>query len=109
MLDKQYRLPAAVRLKSPKSFATQTFFLKVSKNGLSVSRFGFVVRKTIDKRATARNRIRRVFRACLEEILPEIPSGYDFLFLLKGSILEMKREELYNGLHTFLKEKHLLQ
>ena len=108
MLQKQYRLPAAVRLISPISFSTQTFFLKVKKNNLSFSRFGFVVRKAVDKRATVRNRIRRLFRSCIEEMLPEIASGQDMLFLLKAQVLEMKREDLYNELHDFLKEKNLL-
>lgn len=31
------------------------------------------------------------------------------LFFLKGRVLEMNREELYNELHAFLKEKQLLQ
>lgn len=109
MLDKQYRLPAAVRINSPQSFATQTFFLKVGRNDLAFSRFGFVVRKSVDKRATARNRIKRVFRSCIEEMLPEIKHGHDMLFFLKGRVLEMNREELYNELHAFLKEKQLLQ
>lgn len=109
MLQKQYRLPGAVRLKSPSSFTSPTFFLKVSKNDLEYSRFGFVVRKTVDKRATVRNRIRRVFRSCIEDMQPEIKIGYDILFLLKNQILEMKREALYNELHAFLKEKQLLQ
>src|SRR5688572_23529732 len=109
MLQKQYRLPAAVRLQSPKSFATQPFFLKVSKNELTMSRFGFVVRKQVDKRATARNRIRRVFRSCIEDMLAEISPGYDMLFFVKSQVLEMKREDLYNELHVFLKDKKLLQ
>src|SRR6185369_16079111 len=107
MLQKQYRLPAAVRLKSPSSFTTQTFFLKVSKNDQSVSRFGFVVRKTVDKRATVRNRIRRVFRSFIEDMQQELAPGYDMLFFPKALILEMKREALYNELHEFLKEKQL--
>lgn len=109
MLQQQYRLPGSTRLISPVSFSTQTFFLKAAKNGLTHSRFGFVVRKTVDKRATARNRIRRLFRSCIEELLPEVKQGYDMLFLLKGRILEMKREELYNELYVFLKEKNFLQ
>ena len=109
MLQKQYRLPGAIRLKSPTSFTTPTFFLKVSKNDLEYSRFGFVVRKTVDKRATVRNRIRRVFRSCIEEMQQEVKVGYDMLFLLKNVILEKKREALYNELHEFLKEKQFLQ
>lgn len=109
MLQKQYRLPAAVRLRTPSSFTLPLCFIKVANNGLSCSRFGFVVRKTVAKRATVRNRIRRVFRSCIEEMVPEIKTGYDMLFFLKGQILEKKREDLYNELHAFLKEKNLLQ
>ena len=109
MLPKQYRLPATARLKHPASFTTPLFFLKVAPNGLSSSRFGFVVRKTVAKRATARNRIRRVFRSCIEESLTEIREGQDMLFILNASVLEKKREELYNTLYSFLREKHLFK
>ena len=109
MLQQHHRLPGAIRLISPRSFNTTLFFLKVGKNDIQQSRFGFVVRKTVDKRATTRNRVRRVFRSCVEEMLEEIKPGYDMLFLLKGHILEMKREELYNELHAFFKEQQFLQ
>ena len=109
MLQKQYRLPAATRLKNPRSFNTPAFFLKVSPNDLEISRFGFVVRKAVDKRATARNRIKRVLRSCIEEMLDEFLPGQDLLFMLKGSILEMKRQDLYNEVHTLFKEKQLLK
>ena len=109
MLQKQYRLPGAVRLISPSSFTLPTFFVKISKNDLEYSRFGFVVRKTVDKRATVRNRARRVFRSCIEEMQTEIKPGLDFLFVLKTQVLEKQREALYNELHEFLKGKQLLQ
>ena len=80
MLPKQHRLPATVRLQKPCSFSTNTFFLKTGDNNLGVSRFSFIVKKTTDKRATARNRIRRVFRSCIEQDLINIVSGKDFLF-----------------------------
>ena len=109
MLQKQYRLPGAVRLTSTSSFRSSIFLLKVSSNGLKHSRFGFIVRKTVDKRATVRNRIRRVFRSVIEEMQQTIKPGYDMLFFLTGQLLEMKREALYNELHEFLKEKNYLQ
>lgn len=108
MLQQQHRLPGTVRLKSPISFSSPSFFLKVAENNLSQNRFGFLVRKTDEKRATDRNRIRRVFRSCIEEMLPEIQPGRDMLFILKRQILEMKREDLYNELHAFFKQKNLL-
>jgi len=108
MLPKQYRLPANVRLKNPSSLSTPNFLLKVSKNDSPSSRFGFVVRKAVDKRATVRNRIRRLFRSCIEEMREEIHPGSDMLFLLRIGILEKQREALYNELHSFLQDKKLL-
>lgn len=109
MLQKQYRLPGAVRLISPSSYTSPTFFVKISKNELGYSRFGFVVRKTVDKRATVRNRVKRVFRSCIEEMQPDIKTGFDILFLLKNRALEIRRVDMYNELQLFLKEKQLLQ
>jgi ribonuclease P protein component len=108
MLHKQYRLPATTRLGNATTFTTHLFILKVKKNDLTHNRFGFVVRKTVDKRATERNRIRRVFRSCIEEMLPQFSLGHDMLFLLKRPILEMERDALYNEVHSFFREKHLL-
>jgi ribonuclease P protein component len=109
MLEKKYRLPATLRLANGSSYTTPLFFLKTSSNGLTYSRFGFVIRKTVDKRATVRNRIRRVFRSCIEEMREELKEGVDMLFLLKSPVLEMEREALYNTLYSFLKEKGLVK
>ena len=109
MLQKQYRLPAATRLRNSLSFISPLFSLRVSNNNLEYSRYGFLVKKTVDKRATVRNRIRRLFRSCIEEMLGEIKAGQDMLFILNNKIVEMKREDLYNEVHSFFKEKHLLQ
>jgi ribonuclease P protein component len=109
MLDKIYRLPSSVKLFHAQSFSSALFFLKVTSNQQAVSRFGFVVSKKIDPRATARNRIRRVFRSCIEELVPQIKPGFDMLFLLKQPILEIEREKLYNEVHKFFLEKHFLR
>jgi ribonuclease P protein component len=108
MLPKQYRLPAATRLRNSLSFSTPFFTLRVSPNEFPYSRFGFVVRKAVDKRATKRNHIRRLFRSCIEEMREEIKGGQDLLFILNGKIVEMRREDLYNEVHSFFKEKQLL-
>ncbi len=109
MLQKQYRLPAATRLRNSLSFTSPFFLLRVGNNMLTYNRYGFVVKKAVDKRATVRNRIRRLLRSCIEEMFDEIKPGQDMLFMLNGKIVEMKREDLYNEVHSFFKEKHLLQ
>lgn len=109
MLAKEFRLPASIRLSQASTTSLPLFLCKYKPNGLPNSRFGFVVRKTVDKRATERNRVRRVFRSIIEELLPELQSGYDVLFVLNRPLLEMTREELYNTLYGFLKEKRLIR
>jgi ribonuclease P protein component len=109
MLVKQYRLPASQRLKNARFYKTPDFTVRVSENRLPHSRFGFIVRKNIDKRATVRNRARRVFRSCIEEMLIELKRGYDMLFSLEKGIIGKEREEVFTELKKFLGEKALLQ
>lgn len=82
MLKKENRLPAQ-GLRAKKVFTTDDFTLKISENNLDRKRFGFVVSKKIDKRAIGRNKIKRIYRACIEKDLKEIKPGYDFLFIIR--------------------------
>lgn len=108
MLQKNHRLPASTRLDHPITYTTSLFVVKVASNTHSLPRFGFVISKAVDKRSTTRNRIRRVFRSCIEEMLPNMKEGKDMLFFLKRPLLEKTREDLYNELHSFFKEKQLV-
>jgi ribonuclease P protein component len=108
MLAKPYRLPATIRLQHPLPYSSSNFIVKFKKNIGGVSRFGFIVGKKVAKSAVKRNRIKRVFRSCIEQDRVVIKQGYDFLFFLKKSILEIPQEDLYNEVHTFLKTKQLL-
>jgi ribonuclease P protein component len=84
MLKKVYRL-TALSLKNPKTLQSDSFVLKTSPNDLSLSRFAFVVSKKVDKRAVARNSLKRKLRGCIEEIFDKIRTGQDFVFYLKQS------------------------
>lgn len=48
-----------------------------------LSRFGFIVANSIDKRATRRNGMKRRMRAAIKELLPEIKTGYDAIISVK--------------------------
>lgn len=109
MLKKVNRLPATQKLKSPIFIKTQHFALKISKNNLSYSRFAFVVKKTLDKRAVGRNRVKRVLRSCIEEMLENIEVGWDMLFLLEKGIIDVNRQDVFNNLKTILDAKKLLR
>ncbi|HVF69104.1 MAG TPA: ribonuclease P protein component [Xanthomonadales bacterium] len=108
MLKKVYRLPAKQKFKNSSFFKTPNFNLRISKNNLENSRFGFVVRKAVDRRAVARNRARRVLRSCIEEMIEKINSGHDMLFVLEKGIIGKDREEIFREVKKLLTEKKLL-
>ena len=108
MLSREYRLPATTKLIQARFVRTPLYGMKYAQNELAVSRFAFVVRKTVDKRAVARNRIRRVFRSCIEEMLEQIVPGYDMLFFLEKGIINKQQPELCEELQQFLQQKHLI-
>ncbi len=70
------------------------FSAKVQKNNLDYNRYGFIVAKTIDKRATVRNRLKRVFRSVIEQQWLEKGKGYDVLFILHPQIKDIERMQL---------------
>lgn len=108
MLAREYRLPATTKLIHAQFTRTSLFGLKYTQNNLSVSRFAFVVRKSVDKRAVTRNRIRRVFRSCIEELLLQIVPGHDMLFFLEKGIIDVTRAEVLKEVSRTLAEKRLL-
>lgn len=108
MLSKQYRLPSRVRLSQSRFYKTSSWSVKIAPNDIDHSRYGFLVRKTVDKRSVVRNRIRRVFRACIEELQTNISPGNDMLFFLEKSIMTKHQQELRIEIQSFLAEKKLM-
>lgn len=53
----------------------------------SPSKIGFIVSTKVFKRAVKRNLAKRRFRSAVRELLPQIPSGYHLLFILKPETL----------------------
>lgn len=108
MFKRENRLPARTRL-SQARFLTHPFFrLKVGVNNLSINRYAFVVKKSVDKRAVYRNRIRRLFRSCVEDLALEIKPGQDMLFFLEKGIIDQPKEELQKVVGEFLRKNQLL-
>lgn len=82
MLKKIFRLPR-VRLKPERTIVSRSLIIKVAENDVKESRFGFVVSKKIDQRATARNTTKRGLRNIVQKNLGQIKSGFDFLIIVK--------------------------
>lgn len=104
-------LPKANRLKKKKDFervfkngegSKEDFlFLKVVRNNLKVSRFGFVVGQKISKKAILRNKIKKRLKELVKSKLSKTKTGFDgVLIAVKG--LETKdfweMEEIMNKL-----------
>lgn len=108
MLKKENRLPPNLK---PLSLSVDTpyFVLKVGKNNNGFKRFGFVVSKKIDTRATVRNEIKRKLRSCIEQLVEKIEPGNDLAFIFKKEILMLKREEICKNVQDLLKRQQLLK
>ena len=75
---------------------------------MPVSRFAFIASKKVNKRATARNLLKRKMRSCIEEIFDRIEGGHDFIFYPKKSGIEISRELLLEETKAiFSKEGYL--
>lgn len=108
MLARDYRLPATVKLRNSRFLKTPNWSLKYAKNDAAVNRYGFVIRKSADKRAVVRNRIRRVFRSCIEELHQDMVQGNDMLFFLEKGIMDMNREALMQQITLMLRKNNLV-
>lgn len=101
MLPKQNRLPRSISFSNAKSFNTLFFKVLYKENTLSNNRFGFVISKKIEKRASARNRLKRILRASVESRL-ESSKGIDMLFIVRQSFLKEKSKDIRSLVEAYL-------
>lgn len=104
MLPRIYRLPAATRLRRPRSIHTALFLLKYAVSPVSHSRVGIVVSKKVDKRAVRRNHLRRVVMHALQPLLPQMPTPYDLVFIVKGNSGDVTDKEIGDAVAATVKE-----
>lgn len=82
----------------------RSFGLVVKRNGLDHARLGLAISKKIDKRAVARNRIKRVVRAWFAQA--ELPA-IDLVVLGRGNLGRQTKPQLWAALRHL--EKALKQ
>jgi ribonuclease P protein component len=68
--------------------------LKLVKNNLPQSRFGFIVGTKVSKRATLRNKLKRRLRELIRTRMEEIKTGYDIILIAQPGLEERDFWEL---------------
>lgn len=109
MLGKKFRLQLKSTQSLPMSVKTPYFTLRYGVNQLSYSRFGFIVSKRIDKRATVRNTVKRRMRAVIESKLEEMIPGYDLLFIAQVTIKDQQFKTIDAAISQILENLKLFQ
>lgn len=108
MLKKKYRLRPRNKLQQPRVYRTQFFTLNVVNSNLPYNRYGFVISKKVDKRASVRNKAKRKLRWCIEKIQERVSGGHDMLFYLKKNVIQTPSPTLYSLVEQIFKKEKLL-
>ncbi len=109
MLAKRSRLNLRAHPQFTKVFTLPYFVLRITENDHKDNRYGFLTSKKIDRRATVRNRTKRVLRSCIEEMLENIKTGYDMLFVLKKESVGVAKSNIASSIKTIFNKEGLIK
>ena len=90
-------------------FSNNFLSLKTVKNGLPVSRFGFIVSKKISKKAVERNRVKRLLRESVRLTQNNIRTGFDMVFISRAEISGKEFREINLTVEKLLKKSGLVK
>lgn len=112
MLPKPNRLPSSKFvqvLRRGKRVTLPAMVLVYQANDLNLARFGFVVSAKIDKRATGRNRMKRLLREAVRLMLPQMEKGTDGVIVVRKSLLSLKYPEVERLVKAILFQARVLR
>lgn len=95
MLPSVNRLPASeIRTvtRSGKRFFSGPLQLIIIPSTSPVSRFAFIVSTGVDKRATVRNRMKRLLREAVQHFLPSLKSAVDVVIMTKKGLPDTQKQ-----------------
>lgn len=72
-------------------------------------RLAFIVSKKIDKRATVRNRVRRLLSEAVKEQLPMLKPGAAGVFLTKKTIADQSLDEIKSDVQAVFSRARLFK
>ena len=88
--------------KNSKSLRDNLFILKVAKNNLQISRFGFIVSQKVSKKAVVRNKVRRRLVATIKAEEKNIKEGNDLVFIALSGIEKKEFSEIKGAVNNAL-------
>lgn len=94
--------------KNGQGFRQRCLFLKIAKNDLKETRFGFVVSSKISKKAVLRNKTKRRLREIVKKKLNEIKKGLDGVLIALPGIEERSFEEIEKMVNKLFKKANIL-
>lgn len=94
--DKEFELV----FRKGKASKGKFLFLKLKRNNLQISRFGFIIGKKISNKAVIRNKLKRQLRAIVKKNFPIIKTGFDIVIVVKPEIINKKYKDIKNDLEN---------
>ena len=97
MLSTRHRIPTpliATVMHHGRRIADERLQLVLRSNQTDATRFSFIVSTKIDKRATHRNRIRRVLSESVRLRMDSIKPGVDCICIAKKGLADLKQTEV---------------
>lgn len=112
MLPKEHRLARKKDFdriyRQGRSFFIKELGIKTAKNGLDISRFGFVVSLKVSKKAVERNLIKRRLREIIRETLPEIRPGFDCAVIVRPGGKDMDYGKMKSEMRSLLERSNIM-
>ena len=94
--------------KKGKGFKENFLFMKAVKNGLEITRFGFVVSKAFSKKAVSRNKIKRRLREIIKSKESEVKKGFDVTLIVMKGLEKQDVSETEETVNNLFKKAKLL-
>lgn len=108
MLKKQNRLTSKfeynITRKYGKKVNADTFYINLlrARNYDGPVKIGIVISTKVDKRATKRNRVKRIFREAIRKNLDKLPNGFWLIISPKSSTITKTYEEISSDVNKVL-------
>lgn len=90
------------------NFKDSFLVLKVSKNNLEITRFGFIISQKVSKKAVIRNKIRRRLSGIIWSNFKEIKKGIDIVIICLPGLEKKDFLELKNSVNKIFKKAKIL-